>query len=308
MDNDNAEKYWNLIKEYDKFKRIDYAPMFDMVNEYSTLASTIKNGVELSEDFLAMQDILNRNTMKRLETDFQEEIHKHEVRFIQQSYKYYETEMKHDDWQHMQQYYRNIEIRPEEKEKIEGIIGRAINWQFPGMELSPGINHFTDKLVGLDPLYIVDKFRKPLLQTERHFNEAYRRRLRTYVMPGEARFDNLPQGQMGLIFSFVMFERMPLDIIKQYLRQFMSLLRPNGKVIMTYNNCLLKSSLDITLFRKYRLFNTMDHMIPLVHGHGFDNIRSIDVSSNISVLEFEKPGDFYTQRAGQTLGKIVKTY
>jgi len=304
----DANKYWDLVKKYDEFKRIDYAPLSETLSSYSSIASTIRNGEDLAKDLLEMQHIIGRRTVKKLDKKFQEEIRKYEIEFIQQSYRYYDSEMKFDDYAHINQYYTDLHLPVAAKEIIEGKINLAIKWQYPGMELSPGINHFTDKLVGLDPLYIVDKHSESLINTKNKFNDAYQRRLRTYHAHGDVDFRSLPVGQMGLIFSFGFFERLPLDVIKIYLTEFKKLLRPDGRVIMSYNNCLLKSSLDNTIFKKYRLFNTRDYIEPLVYGLGFDNISTTDIEPNISILEFTQPGEFYTQRAGQTLGNIKKTY
>lgn len=304
----DANNYWKLVNDYDKFKQIDYAPLIDAVDSYREIANNLDNTYDLVSDLSDMSGILHNNNLNEIDKRFLAEIRKHEVAFIQHSYKYYETEMKMDTYEDIHEYYKNIHLIPEVKEVIEGKIGRAINWQYPGMELSPGVNHFTKKLVGLDPLYIVDKYKQSLETTKNHFSEAYQHRLRTYRIPGDADFRALPQGQMGMIFSFGFFERLPLDVIKVYLKEFWSLLRPSGKVIITYNNCLQKASLDNTVFRHYRLFNTKNYMESAVYGSGFDRIISTDVSSNITVLEFEKPGEFFTQRGGQTLGKIKKTY
>ena len=306
----DVNQYWQLVNEYDEFKKLDYAPLIDTVTAYQNSAAIMEqaDAGNVISDLEQITQLLNGQNLKNLGQSYEDKIRKFEVEFLQHSYKHYDEVMKFYTVDNVVKYYDNIDIRKEVQEVINGKIGGAINWQYPGMELSPGANLFTDKLVGLDPLYIVDKHKKILARTKESFSPAYQQRLRTYRMGGDADFRALPQGQMGLIFSFGFFERLPLDIIKIYMREFWNLLRPGGKVIMTYNNCLLKSSLNITIFHNYRLFNTKEYVEPVVYGMGFDNIVSTDISANITVLEFQKPGELVTQRAGQTLGKIQKTY
>lgn len=307
-----ADEYFKLVTDYDEFKKIDYNGLIDQISTYSSVVQNFKYpqdaATTVHNDFINSRDAIILENLKKLEKSFQEEIRKYEVEFIQNSYKYYDDEVKHDNFQDIQEYYNSIHMTSDVKEIIEGKIGAMTTWKAPGLEISPGINHFTNVLVALDPLYIVDKHRKALKKTESIFNPEYRRRLRTYQMLGDGNFDNLPQGQFGLIFSFGFFERLPLDVIKLYLKGFHDLLRPGGRVLLTYNNCLLKSSLDMTIFRYYRLFNTEHYMKPLVYGHGFDDIVTEDISANISTIEFKKPGEFSSQRHGQTLGKIQKIY
>lgn len=307
-----ADEYFKLVTDYDKFREIDYTGLIDQINTYSSAIKNFKFPQEAAttvyDDFVMANANINTDHLRDLDQSFKDHIRDYEKDFIQHSYKYYETEVSLDNHADTVEYYKNIHMTSDVKEIIDGKIGRATNWKLPGLELSPGVNHFTNKLVALDPLYIVDKFPKTLIQTKSKFSEQYQRRLRTYTLEEDGNFDHLPQGQFGMIFSFGFFERIPLDVIKLYLKGFYSLLRPGGRVLITYNNCLLKSSLDMTIFRHYRMFNTEMYMKPLVYGMGFDDIVSEDISANITTLEFKKPGDVTSQRAGQTLGKIEKTY
>ena len=307
-----ADEYFKLVTDYDEFKKIDYRGLLDQVSQYSSAVHNFKYPQDAAStvynDLTQAHNSINLDNIEALDKSFQDNIRQYEVDFIQNSYKYYDTEVKHDNFEDTQEYYKSIHMTSDVKEIITGKIGALTSWKVPGLEVSPGVNHFTRSLVSLDPLYIVDKHRKALKQTKNIFNADYQKRLRTYQMLGDGNFDNLPQGQFGLIFSFGFFERLPLDTIKLYLKGFYNLLRPGGVVLLTYNNCLLKSSLDMTIFRYYRLFNTEHYMKPLVYGMGFDDIVTEDISANISTIEFRKPGELISQRHGQTLGKIKKIY
>ncbi len=183
------------------------------------------------------------------------------------------------------------------------------DWRLPGMIIRPGSDTFIEDLVPLDPLYLVDQHQALLDPAISAFTLDYQRRLRPYVI--DDRRDGmplwqLPSEQFGLIFAYNYFNYRPIEVIKRYLADVYSKLRPGGVFIFTFNDC--DRGHGAALSEKFWMCYTPGHAVAadaeragyeimaLHHGHG-----------DLSWFELKKPGSITSIRGGQSMAKIVAT-
>lgn len=300
----STKSFLKLLHFNDRIQDIDYKKINTEINYFREILekqipsfSNKDNHNKLLQEFIKIQDLIENTELKNLKKYFNEIIKKREGYYLKKSYELYENNFINYTWKEVLQTYKQ-RIPEETKKAVIGKIGKYSRWEAAGLELSPGRGDFTDQLIALDPLYIADKHEEILKKIKDKFNESYQKKLRSYVYVDT--LDKLPQEQFGLIFSWGYFERVPLDIIKTYLKMFYNLLKPGGAVLLSYNNCMYKRSLDITSMGA-RAYNTKEYMETLVYSMGFNEIQSTDLEPNYTLLEFKKPGIFASQRAGQSI-------
>ena len=191
--------------------------------------------------------------------------------------------------------------------KLQARIKILTDWRLPGMMLRPGLDTFSEAMVPMDPLYLVDTHQDLLTPSIQKFTVEYQRRLRPYVIddrqPGNI-MHQLPDNQFGFVFAFNFFNFKPLELIQRYLTEVHAKLRPGGTLIMTYNNC--DRSHGVALAERSWMLYTPKRLI-LEHAAqlGFELTDDYDGQGDASWLEFKRSGDIESLRGGQTLAKIV---
>lgn len=199
--------------------------------------------------------------------------------------------------------YRQLSLSDNSIEIVRSRIGVYTDWQYPGLEIGPGEGEWTESLVACDPLFVVDYNDECLTTTKGQFNEKYQNRLRCYLNHGED-LHMLPQGQFGFVFSWNTFNYFSFNQISDYLKEIYKALRPGGACMFSYNNaeraiCAQRAEDELMAF------TPRETLIAMIDGFGFEQIKTQDVDSAVSWVEFRKPGKLETYRTGQTLGKII---
>ena len=194
------------------------------------------------------------------------------------------------------------------------------NWRYPGLHIFPKSKELIDLTVGLDPLYLayqsVDDPTIKLL-IEHNFNELanyyaveYQNRLRKYPIVNY-KFDQLPQNQFSFILCWDFFNYVSFPTIKDCITQIVSLLRPGGTFMFSYNNCDIYESVISTEFSSMS-YVTKDMIKDCCREQDdiifFDYPVEIDgnISSYVSWCELRKPGVLTTVKAHQVAGKILE--
>jgi cyclopropane fatty-acyl-phospholipid synthase-like methyltransferase len=158
--------------------------------------------------------------------------------------------------------------------------------------------------VAADPLYIIDRHRDFLDSTSRKFPEEYQRRLRQYHLVNHD-MSMLPQNQMGFIFSWGYFNYVSMDTMKQYLQQAMSLLRPGGVFMFSYNDGDTPGGAGMA--EKFvRSYMPRSFLVTLCQSLGFEIQAEAEHGPAISWLEIRRPGNLETIKAHQVLGEIKR--
>jgi SAM-dependent methyltransferase len=191
---------------------------------------------------------------------------------------------------------------------VEKIIAQRIalhtDWKYPTLEIGCQDGHWTRHLVAADPLYIIDRHRDFLDSASRKFPEEYQRRLRQYHLVNHD-MSMLPQNQMGFIFSWGYFNYVSMDTMKQYLQQAMSLLRPGGVFMFSYNDGDTPGGAGMA--EKFvRSYMPRSFLVTLCQSLGFEIQAEAEHGPAISWLEIRRPGNLETIKAHQVLGEIKR--
>lgn len=132
---------------------------------------------------------------------------------------------------------RTLVMDSHQKFLLENKLQRHSGWQDVGLILRPGRGDIVESMAAMGTLYIFDWTASMIVDAMCRFPEQYRDRFRGYHGHGTASLDQLPGQQMRLIFVHNFFNYMHLDLIREYLMKLLTLLRPGGTVICTFNDC-----------------------------------------------------------------------
>lgn len=197
---------------------------------------------------------------------------------------------------------RRYIIHADVKKTVIGRLGHYIDWKHPGLEIGPGDGEWTEHLVGMDPLYLVDVYDEFLNGTKAKFHQDYQNRLRTYKI-NHGDFSELPKEQFGFVFSWNVFNYFSLDTIELYLAQIKPLLKPGGVVMFSYNNCENYKSVEM-FENHFMTYVPNKELVAIVKKLGYKIVAARDEPTITSWMEIRAPGELTSIRAGQTLGKI----
>lgn len=197
---------------------------------------------------------------------------------------------------------RKYFMHPNAREVVIGRLGQYTNWKYPGIEIGPGDGQWTNHLVGMDPLYLVDVYEEFLNSTKLKFHPVYQSRLRTYKIP-HGDLSALPEKQFGFVFSWNVFNYFSLDTICLYLEKIKPLMRPGGVVMFSYNNCENYKSAEL-FENRYMTYVPNKDLSEKIKEMGYKIITARNEPTSVSWIEIKVPGELSSIRAGQTLGKI----
>lgn len=211
--------------------------------------------------------------------------------------------------------FRKIEVSLEFADQLGSRIRQYTNWKYPSLEIGPGDGFWTDNLVGSDPLYLVDIHKEYLDSTVSKYNDVYKRRIRPYLTGPEngksdLTLDFLPSGQLGFIFSWAVFDFLPYEQTKTYLKSCFNSLRPGGIMLFSYNDCdTFKGAAAaegglrawITKSLLLQIFDELNFECL-----GFYNSSDSNNKSDMyhSWVEIKKSGNLFSMKTTQPLGSI----
>jgi len=244
------------------------------------------------------------STLKQLRQYVFEQIKQHEPEYFAASTSLYNDEMKHDSVDHIAQ--RQMSVDSLTSLFLQQRLKRYTSWQYPGMVIRPVHAMHVHDLVACDPMYFVDTHPALLEKVKNQFTKEYQSRLCYYQIQeytSRNLFWNLPLQQFGLVYAAHYFNFKPMEIIKDYLSEIYTLLRPSGVFVFTYNNCDLSGAVKLTehhfcCYTPGRLIK--EHALAL----GFTIELDFNDEAGISWLELRKPGTFETIRGGQNVASI----
>ena len=204
---------------------------------------------------------------------------------------------------------------------IEASIAKYVDFHYPGLrlgcryvgqlsadfEISYELSeYYSNCLATCDPLYFSDLDDNAIKTATQHFNEIYLRRIRIYSLDN---LDQLPQGQFGFVFSWMLLNYADEGTIFLYLNKIYSLLRPGGTIMFSYNNIDLEESAKIaelglmSAISKQELFKGITD-IGFRIGNSYDLPNEDPAIQMISWVELQKPGNLQTVKIKQVLGQI----
>jgi SAM-dependent methyltransferase len=246
-----------------------------------------------------------KQTVDQLHKQINEIIEQEEKHWFIESYKLYEQGMPHETTDYI------LSRRESLSEELEHIFTRRlenhVDWRFSGLIIRPGQEDFIRGMVANDPLYLVDQHYDLLVPALEKFHERYQRRLRTYVVNERGRdpiMQKIPDNQFGLCLVYNFFNFRPIEVIRQWLNEIMTKLRPGGVLIMTINDCDREPA--VILAENYFTCYTPGNMIlELTKSIGFDVLYVWRTDGPMTWIELRKPGELTSLRGGQTLAKVL---
>lgn len=245
-----------------------------------------------------------QQVLDNLLSDVKDMIETAEKPWFAESYRLYEEEMCHETVEYILN--RRPELDQDTRMMLKSRLQNYSSWKYPGMIVRPGNEDFIEDLVSFDPLYLVDDRYDLLLPAIDRFNVEYQRRLRPYVIQeisDEEILSKIPNGQFGICLVYNLFEFRPLEIIKKYLIEIYSKLRPGGILIFTFNDC--DNSKAVKLVEQSFCCYTPGGLIrELTSALGYEQVFFWNNNGPTSWLEIRKPGELTSLRGGQTLAKI----
>jgi hypothetical protein len=237
--------------------------------------------------------------------DLLEQIKALEPQYLAQSYQWYERAMERDTVDYVLE--RRFPISDDRREYIKSRVMAHSDYHYAGMIIRPGLEDWIEHMVACDPLYVVDTNHDMFGPAKEKFNELYQSRLRYYAIRESSdtlMLDQLPNGQFGFCLAYNFFQYKPFEIMRAYLREIYSKLRPGGVLAMTYNDCDRKGAVELAE-RSFTCYTPGRLITAICESVGFVIEQNYRLDAAANWVELRRPGQMTSLRGGQSLAKIV---
>jgi hypothetical protein len=245
------------------------------------------------------------NVIDLLKQDVDQLIAQTEHPYFVDSYSLYENDFANETMDDVT--FRHPQLADSTVEYLRARISRYNSWTHPAMILRPGIETYINDIVACDPLYLVDLQHDLLTPAVTQYNEIYQNRLRTYVVNERGQdkiLHRLPDSQFGVVLAYNYFNFRPFEVIKKWLAEILTKLRPGGTLLMTFNDC--DSDKAVMLVEQKYCCYTPGHLImQLAETLGFEIVFKWNDQGPWTWLELQRPGTITSTRGGQALAKIL---
>jgi hypothetical protein len=206
---------------------------------------------------------------------------------------------------------QHVELNKETLKTIRSRLFINADFRYPVLQFGCNTSSevLTKDLVANDPLYMCDYSVERIEFASGQFNPVFNQRIRKYVIENNS-FSRLPQGQFGLILTWMVFNYADRSAIKNYLQKMMLLLKPGGVHIFSYNNCEFLESYQLA-DKGWMSYVTKTDVLALCTELGYEIVNTHDIQharydyERISWVEIKKPGVLKSARLKQVVGSIV---
>jgi len=276
-----------------------------LMHTYPHNFPTLSQQLDQQRDAIQQQLDCFESIMNQVKQQVKSTIAEQEKLWFAESYRLYEHGMPNETTQYILD--RREKLTAETQELFLRRLENYADWRFPGMIIRPGLEEFTRGMVANDPLYLIDQHYDLLAPTMEQFPQTYQNRLRPYVIDERGSMPilhKIPNGQFGLCLVYNFFNFRPFELIKQWLLEIQTKLRPGGILIMTINDCDREKA--VMLVENYFACYTPGYLIlDLVQSMGFEVISTWNNDGPSTWIELRNTGTLTSLRGGQTLAKIV---
>jgi len=269
-----------------KLRIDDFQPMIDSSGEI------IKNFNKIDEFLSSYKDKIKH------------EVASNDLPYFRQSYKIYE-EMSNDTPEYILS--RTNTPTVDNTKELKNRINLYSSWKHAGLYIRPGYNDYIDQMIASDPLYIADQDQQLLEPVKTRWNNLYQKRVRYIIMKDsfDKIFHNIPENQIGLIVATNFFDFKPFEVLRHYLLEFLTLLKPGGVVLFTYNNCDMPHAVK-NVEAHFNCYTPGRLVKDFVIGIGYELLYSGESDSGVNWIEIKKPGELSSIRGGQCIAEIKK--
>ena len=280
-------------------------PLLQIVRENPTQFTRLREKLDVDyKNILYNLDQFDQ-TIEKIKVSIQNLIEENEAAYFQQSSILHDQMVSYDTDSYILD--RRLPIFVEVADLIGVRLQTFNDWRFPGMIIRPGREDWITKLVGFDPLYLVDFSDELLDPSVLRFNDQYQRRLRRYLIADskwEPMMQNLPTEQFGFCLVYNFFNYKPIEYMSAYFKEIYNKMRPGGTVAFTFNNC--DTAEGVILFENNFMCYTPARVVKAtLEEAGFVLDFTYQLDAACAWWEIRKPGELQTIRGGQTLAKIL---
>lgn len=309
----NLQECIDIIEEINKRNNVVLPNLGDIsyyVNLKQQILDTLSNGKLDKLERLAELSAITENIEK--DKDRFSEIIKEYLTRQKEIIKEFDSSLdnsnkriKHIKGQNRLSWFKGWEKNQYQSSVFKGIVTSYANWEYPVMEIFPGIGDMLPHALSGEPLYVVDWDEALLEDVSKQFNEYYAtKRLMKYTID-EFDLSTLPQNSFGFIYSvnYLNFENLSnlLDLAKNVY----SCLLPGGRYAFIYNNSDDWWSVANAAELYFGLVDTTE-LVQGLKKIGFEIeqvVRSVDL--NISYMIVKKPGNIEYIKNSSVLAKII---
>ena len=244
-------------------------------------------------------------SLQRLLDDLLEQIKNLEPVYLARSYQLYDEGRKFDSVEYMLN--RKFTVTADLETYIQSRVQAHSDYHHAGMIIRPGLERWIEHMVACDPLYVVDTDHAMFEPTKKLFTSQYQSRLRYYAIresDQDAMLTDLPDNQLGFVLAYNFFHYKPFEIMRAYLREIYSKLRPGGVLAMTFTDCDRRGGAELAE-RMMNCYTPGRLVIGACESAGFLIEQNYRMDAAINWVEMRKPGQIESLRGGQTLAKII---
>ena len=283
---------------HDKQRKI-LSEEYDMIEHYRKM---FRNSDEL--DKLSDLNQQLRDTYKKYRKQIQntkrmiiKALHSHEVNIMQRDHVRYKTEVVTQELLDQ----RKDNVSPEFVELVQSVIQRNTDWRFAGCVLNPVDDQYVKAMIACEPLYIVTNNDVSIGRIKSNLSEFFvNQRLRLYNS-----LEGLPQ-HLGLTICVNQFEYIPLDEQSDILKQTYEHTMPGGLMLLTYNDCDQRTSLEHTL-EGLRFYCTRDLLVGKAWSIGWNVVKSETTNNGMwTYVVLQKPGELYSMKTSAPLVENIR--
>ena len=224
-------------------------------------------------------------------------VHSKERNILQHDYKRHATQTVNQDLIDK----RNENISLEFIELVKNAIQRYSDWRFAGCVLYPADEKFVQDMIACEPLYVVTNNDVSINRIKDKLNNFYfANRLRLYDS-----LENLPLYGTGLTVCLNHFEYIPLDEQGDILSQVYHVTLPGGKILVTYNDCDQRQSLEHTL-EGHRFYSTKELLLGKAYSIGWNVLSSETTNGLWQYAILQKEGQLTSNKTSAPMVENIK--
>ena len=195
---------------------------------------------------------------------------------------------------------RNNNINPEFIELVKSAIQRNSDWRFAGCVLNPIDNLYVQTMIACEPLYVVSNNNTSVSRIKANIDNFYfNNRLRLYRS-----LKGLPPF-LGLTVCVNQFEYIPLDQQGDILQKVYKLTLPGGQMLISYNDCDQRQSLEHTL-EGLRFYGTKELLLGKAYSIGWNVVTTESINGLWQYAILQKEGQLSSNKTSAPIVENIR--
>lgn len=187
---------------------------------------------------------------------------------------------------------------------IKSLLESLVNWEYPALEVFPGVGQFLPFMLGAEPLYIADRDQYILDHAASLFNEFYaNKRLMRYLIK-DYDFSELPQNSFGLVYAYNYMRFEDTEGLLDFAKNSLDLLLPGGHLFFVYNPSDMYWGIQEVEFSRGNVVFSEDLEAGL-NKLGYEFVRKAKDDPYLTYMLLKKPGELQSIKASSILGKVI---